>query len=141
VILSGRRVNDNMGMFVANKLVKLMIRKNYTISKSNVLVLGITFKEDCPDIRNSKVIDIIRELEQFNINVDVYDPHADKQEVVEEYGVNLIDSLQNTYDGIILAVSHQEFLTLEMDKLKSSHSSIIFDTKSFLSRSIVDARL
>jgi UDP-N-acetyl-D-galactosamine dehydrogenase len=130
-----------MGMFVANKLVKLMIRKNYTISKSNVLVLGITFKEDCPDIRNSKVIDIIRELEQFNINVDVYDPHADKQEVVEEYGVNLIDSLQNTYDGIILAVSHQEFLTLEMDKLKSSHSSIIFDTKSFLSRSIVDARL
>ena len=141
MILSGRRVNDNMGMFVANKLVKLMIRKNYTISKSNVLVLGITFKEDCPDIRNSKVIDIIRELEQFNINVDVYDPHADKQEVVEEYGVNLIDSLQNTYDGIILAVSHQEFLTLEMDKLKSSHSSIIFDTKSFLSRSIVDARL
>jgi UDP-N-acetyl-D-galactosamine dehydrogenase len=141
VILSGRRVNDNMGIFVANKLVKLMISKNHTISKSKVLVLGITFKENCPDIRNSKVIDIVRELEQFNINVDVFDPHADKLEVAEEYGVNLIDSLENTYEGIILAVSHQEFLKLEMDKLKSSHSSIIFDTKSFLSRSIVDARL
>jgi UDP-N-acetyl-D-galactosamine dehydrogenase len=141
VILSGRRVNDNMGMFVANKLVKLMIGKNFTIAKSNVLVLGITFKEDCPDIRNSKVIDIIKELEQFNIIVDVYDPHADKHEVAEEYGVKLIDYIENTYDGIILAVSHQEFSKLEMDKLKSSHSSIIFDTKSFLSRSIVDARL
>jgi UDP-N-acetyl-D-galactosamine dehydrogenase len=141
VILSGRRVNDNMGMFVANKLVKLMIAKNYVISKSKVLVLGITFKEDCPDIRNSKVIDIIKELEQFNINVDVYDPYANKHEVSKEYGVNLIDSLQNSYDGIILAVSHKEFRTLEIDKLKSSDSSIIFDTKAFLSRSIVDARL
>jgi UDP-N-acetyl-D-galactosamine dehydrogenase len=141
VILSGRRVNDNMGTFVANKLVKLMISKNFTISKSNVLVLGITFKENCPDIRNSKVIDIIKELEQFNISVDVYDPHADKHEVAKEYGVNLIDSLQNTYEGIVLAVSHQEFLTFEMDKLKSSDSSVIFDTKAFLSRSIVNARL
>jgi UDP-N-acetyl-D-galactosamine dehydrogenase len=141
VILSGRRVNDNMGTFVANKLVKLMISKNFTISKSNVLVLGITFKENCPDIRNSKVIDIIKELEQFNINVDVYDPHADNQEVAKEYGVNLIDSLQNTYEGIVLAVSHQEFLTFEMDKLKSSDSTVIFDTKAFLSRSIVNARL
>jgi UDP-N-acetyl-D-galactosamine dehydrogenase len=105
------------------------------------LVLGITFKEDCPDIRNSKVIDIIKELEQFNINVDVYDPYANKHEVSKEYGVNLIDSLQNSYDGIILAVSHKEFRTLEIDKLKSSDSSIIFDTKAFLSRSIVDARL
>ena len=141
VILSGRRVNDNMGIFVANKLVKLLIAKGLVVSKSNVLVLGITFKEDCPDIRNSKVIDIIKELEQFKINIDVYDPHANKQEVSEEYGVNLIDSLQNTYEGIILAVSHQEFKTLEMDKLKSSEASIIFDTKSFLERSIVDARL
>jgi UDP-N-acetyl-D-galactosamine dehydrogenase len=141
VILSGRRVNDNMGIFVANKLVKLMISKDYVLSKSNVLILGITFKENCPDIRNSKVIDIIRELEQFNMNVDVYDPHADEHEVAEEYGVSLIDSLEKAYEGIILAVSHQEFLKLKMDELKSSHSSIIFDTKSFLPRSIVDARL
>ena len=141
VILSGRRVNDNMGMFVANKLVKLLIAKNHVISKSNVLVLGITFKEDCPDIRNSKVIDIVKELQQFNINVDVFDPHADKHEVGEEYGIKLIESIENTYDGIILAVSHQVFLGLELDKLKSSNSSVIFDTKSFLDRSLIDARL
>lgn len=141
VILSGRRVNDNMGIFVANKLVKLLIAKNHVISKSKVLVLGITFKEDCPDIRNSKVIDIVNELQQFNINVEVFDPHADKKEVGEEYGIKLIDSLENTYDGIILAVSHQVFLGLELDKLKSSNSSVIFDTKSFLDRSLIDARL
>jgi UDP-N-acetyl-D-galactosamine dehydrogenase len=141
VILSGRRVNDNMGMFVANKLVKLMISKNHLISKSRVLVLGITFKEDCPDIRNSKVISIVRELQQFNINVDVFDPHADKEEVEEEYGIKLIDSLQNTYDGIILAVSHRDFLNIELDKLKSSNSTVIFDTKAFLNRSLIDSRL
>ena len=141
VILSGRRVNDNMGMFVANKLVKLLIAKNHVISKSNVLVLGITFKEDCPDIRNSKVIDIIKELQQFNINVDVFDPHADQHEVEEEYGLTLIDKINKTYDGIILAVSHEEFLGLELDQLKSSNSSVIFDTKAFLDREMVDARL
>lgn len=141
VILSGRRVNDNMGMFVANKLVKLLIAKNYVISKSRVLVLGITFKEDCPDIRNSKVIDIVKELEQFKINVDVFDPHADKHEVEEEYGIKLLDGIYKTYDGIVLAVSHQEFLKIELEKLKSHSTSVIFDTKAFLDRSLIDARL
>lgn len=141
VILSGRRVNDNMGMFVANKLVKLLIANNHMISKSKVLVLGITFKEDCPDIRNSKVIDIVRELQQFNIEVDVFDPHADRHEVFEEYGLKLIDENKNTYDGIILAVSHKEFLKLDLNSLKSSSSSVIFDTKAFLDRSIIDSRL
>jgi len=141
VILSGRRVNDYMAMFVANKLVKLLIAKNHVISKANVLVLGITFKEDCPDIRNSKVIDIIKDLEQFNIQVDVFDPHADKHEVAEEYGLTLIDSVQNKYEGIILAVAHKEFLELNLDELKSSNSSVIFDTKSFLDRCKIDARL
>jgi UDP-N-acetyl-D-galactosamine dehydrogenase len=141
VILSGRRVNDNMGMFVANKLVKLLIAKNQVIAKSKILVLGITFKEDCPDIRNSKVIDIVRELEQFNVNVDVFDPHADKHEVEMEYGITLIDKINKSYDGIILAVSHREFLGLELNKLKSSNSSVIFDTKSFLDRDLVDSRL
>jgi len=141
VILSGRRVNDNMGTFVANKLVKLLIAKNHVISKTNVLVLGITFKEDCPDIRNSKVIDIVNELQQFNINVDVFDPHANEHEVVEEYGITLINEINKTYDGIILAVSHKEFLRLELEHLKSSNSSVIFDTKAFLNRSLIDARL
>jgi UDP-N-acetyl-D-galactosamine dehydrogenase len=111
------------------------------IAKSKVLVLGITFKEDCPDIRNSKVIDIVSELQQFNIIVDVFDPHANEHEVVEEYGITLIDKINKTYDGIILAVSHKEFLELELDQLKSSNSSIIFDTKAFLNRSLIDARL
>jgi UDP-N-acetyl-D-galactosamine dehydrogenase len=141
VILSGRRVNDNMGIFVANKLVKLLIDREQVISKSSVLVLGITFKEDCPDIRNSKVIDIIKELQQFNINVDVFDPHADKHEVSKEYGVTLIDNLNKTYSGIILAVSHKEFLKLNLNQLKSSNSSVIFDTKAFLEREKIDARL
>jgi UDP-N-acetyl-D-galactosamine dehydrogenase len=126
---------------VANKLIKLLIAKNHVISKSKVLVLGITFKEDCPDIRNSKVIDIVNELQQFNINVDVYDPYANKHEVLEEYGITLIDKINKTYDGIILAVSHKEFLGLELDELKSSNSSVMFDTKAFLNRSLIDARL
>ncbi|MBM3453649.1 MAG: nucleotide sugar dehydrogenase [Bacteroidetes bacterium] len=141
VILSGRRVNDNIGIFVANKLVKLLISKNHVISNSNVLVLGITFKEDCPDIRNSKVIDIVRELQQFNINVDVFDPHADKHDVSEEYQINLIDSIENTYEGVILAVSHREFKKIDLNSLKSTGSSVIFDTKAFLDRSLVDSRL
>ena len=141
VILSGRRVNDTMGMFVANKLVKLLIAKNHVISKSKVLVLGITFKEDCPDIRNSKVIDIVRELQQFNITVEVFDPHADKHDVTEEYGIKLMDRISGSYDGIVLAVSHKEFLELDLEQLKSSSSSVIFDTKAFLDRSLIDARL
>ena len=141
VILSGRRVNDNMGMFVANKLVKLLISKNHVISNSKSLILGITFKEDCPDIRNSKVIDIFRELQQFNMNVDVYDPHADKHEVKEEYGIDLVESISDKYDAIILAVSHKKFLELDLRAICASSNSIIYDIKSFLERSLVDARL
>ncbi len=140
VILSGRRVNDNMGMFVANKLVKLLIAKDHVISKSKVLVLGITFKEDCPDIRNSKVIDIVKELEQFNINVDVFDPYANKNEVLAEYGVKMLDKIEITYDGIILAVAHKEFNKIEFNNI-SNYRSVIFDVKSFLDRNLVDARL
>ena len=141
VILSGRRVNDNMGIFVANKLVKLLISKKHVISNSKSLILGITFKEDCPDIRNSKVIDIYRELQQFNMNVDVYDPHADKHEVKEEYGVDLVETISGKYDAIILAVSHKEFLELDIRSICANSDSIIYDIKSFLDRSIVDARL
>jgi UDP-N-acetyl-D-galactosamine dehydrogenase len=141
VILSGRRVNDMMGMFVANKVVKLMIKKGYKINLSRALILGITFKEDCPDIRNSKVIDIHRELIQFGMQVDVYDPHAEKHEVEEEYGIQLIENISTQYEAIILAVSHKEFLALDFKALCADSSSVIFDTKSFLDRSLVDARL
>ena len=141
VILSGRRVNDNMGMFVANKVVKILIKKGHKINQVKALILGITFKEDCPDIRNSKVIDIYKELLQFGINVDVFDPHAGKHEVKEEYGIDLIFELSDKYDAIILAVSHNEFLTLDYKQLSKSEDAVLFDTKSFLDRSIVDARL
>ncbi len=141
VILSGRRVNDNMGIFVANKVVKLLIQKGHKINNLSALILGITFKENCPDIRNSKVIDIFRELQQFNINVDIYDPHAHNLEVQKEYGIQLVGELSKSYDAIILAVSHNEFLSLNFRKLRSSTNSIIFDTKSFLSRDLIDSRL
>ncbi|MFV0237006.1 MAG: nucleotide sugar dehydrogenase [Flavobacteriales bacterium] len=141
VILSGRRVNDNMGMFVANKVVKLLIQKGHTIKGSKSLILGITFKENCPDIRNTKVVDIYHELEQFGVNVDIYDPWANKQEVKEEYGIDLLEKLKgNEYASIIIAVSHKEFLKLDIDQLKKE-KGVVFDTKSFLDRDQVDGRL
>ena len=141
VILSGRRVNDMMGMFVANKVVKLLIKKEHKVNASRALILGVTFKEDCPDIRNSKVIDIYTELLQYGMNVDVYDPHADAHEVSEEYKINLIANIGSEYDAVILAVSHKEFLNIDYKKIIKNSNSVIFDTKSFLDRKIVDARL
>jgi UDP-N-acetyl-D-galactosamine dehydrogenase len=141
VILSGRRVNDMMGMFVANKVVKLMIKKEHKVNASKALILGVTFKEDCPDIRNSKVIDIYNELLQYGMNVEVYDPHADHHEVSEEYNINLIGEVGSEYDAVILAVSHKEFLNIDYKKIVKNSNSVIFDTKSFLDRKIVDARL
>ncbi len=141
VILSGRRVNDYMGNFVASKLIKTLISRNLKVSASRILILGITFKENCPDIRNSKVIDIVSELIQFNTIVDVYDPHADKVEVENEYGIKLIDKINLKYDAIILAVSHIEFKKLIITDLKIRNDSIIFDIKAFLDRGIVDIRL
>lgn len=141
VILSGRRVNDNMGMFVANKVIKLMIKKGHKIHGAKALILGITFKENCPDIRNSRVIDIHKELEQFGLQVDVYDPHANKTEVYHEYKINLVGDISKQYDAVILAVSHDEFLEIDFKALRNGHDAIIFDTKSFLDRTLVDARL
>jgi UDP-N-acetyl-D-galactosamine dehydrogenase len=141
VILSGRRVNDMMGMFVANKVVKLLIKKEHKVNASKALILGVTFKENCPDIRNSKVIDIYNELQQYGINVDVYDPYADINEVEEEYKIKLITKISETYDAIILAVSHDEFLKINLKNIIKGKNSVIFDIKSFLDRQLVDARL
>lgn len=141
VILSGRRVNDNMGMFVANKMIKLMIHKGHKIQGARALILGVTFKENCTDIRNSRVIDIFKELQQFGLEVDVYDPHADAEEVKNEYQIDLISEIDKRYDAIVLAVSHQEFLNLNFSKLRKDEQSVIFDTKAFLDRNIIDARL
>jgi UDP-N-acetyl-D-galactosamine dehydrogenase len=140
VILSGRRVNDNMGLFVANKLVKLLIQKGKKIGGAKTLMLGITFKENCPDIRNSRVVDIYRELSDFGMEVDVYDPWADKAEVKKEHGIDLVTDLGAKYDAIVLTVAHQEFLNLPYASLKAENG-IIFDIKSVLDRTLVDARL
>lgn len=141
VILSGRRVNDNMGSFVAAKLVKLMIQQGIQVAGSKILILGITFKENCPDIRNSRVIDIYQELKDYGVQPHVYDPHAHNEEVLEEYGIKLLSEINQTYDGIVLAVAHDEFLQMNISSLKSSPNSIVFDTKSVLPRHEVNGRL
>jgi UDP-N-acetyl-D-galactosamine dehydrogenase len=141
VILSGRKVNDNMGMFVANKVIKLLIKKGHKIDGARALILGITFKENCPDIRNSRVIDIYRELVAFGLKVDVYDPHALPAVVEHEYSIQLKGTLEERYDAIVLAVAHTEFKVLDLQALKNGKDAVVFDTKAFLDRKEVDARL
>ena len=142
VILSGRRVNDNMGMFVANKVIKLMIEKGIIIKGAKSLILGFTFKENCPDIRNTRVIDIYRELSLYGLHVDIHDPLANKEEVKNQYDVILNNDINILdYDSIIIAVAHNEFRTLDFKFLKSKGNTIIFDTKGFLNKELVDGRL
>ena len=140
VILSGRRINDAMGAHVANKVAKLMIDKDLTIKGSKALMLGITFKENCPDIRNSKAIDVHSELSEFGLHVDVYDPWANSEEVKKEYGIDLITELDSQYSSIVLTVAHNEFKTLDINSLRAS-KSVVFDIKSFFDESLIDARL
>ncbi|MCZ4224344.1 nucleotide sugar dehydrogenase [Pedobacter rhodius] len=141
VILSGRRVNDNMGMFVANKVLKMMVAHDKAIKNAKVLILGFAFKENCPDVRNTRVIDIYKELKSFSIAVDIYDPWADSSIVKAEYNIPLLDKVPSTaYDAVILAVAHQKFLDLDFAAFKLN-GAIIFDTKSFIDRNVVDARL
>ena len=133
IILAGRRLNDGMGRYVATQLIKMMVKKGHRITDTNILVLGITFKENCPDIRNSKVVDIIRQLQDFNCNFDVYDPLADPVEVKAEYGIDLItrqNDLKSHYQGIMVAVAHDEFKNLDLGKLKSPQG-VLFDVKNF----------
>lgn len=129
IILAGRRINDNMGKYAANRVVKLMIKHDKKINKAKVLILGITFKENCPDIRNSRVIDVVKELKEFGCNVGVYDPWADKNEVLREYNLNLIENLNlNNYDAVVLAVAHDEFKNLDFSNL----NAVTFDIKGIL---------
>ncbi len=140
VILSGRRINDNMGVYIANEVIKLMACNKLPIYNGKVLILGLTFKENCPDIRNSKVVDVIKELSGFGVQVDVYDPHANAEEVMHEYSLKLTTNLNKRYHAIVLAVSHQEFSTIEFANLKEENA-IIYDIKGFLDKSIITARL
>jgi UDP-N-acetyl-D-galactosamine dehydrogenase len=140
VILAGRRINDNMGTHIASRVIKLMTQHDLPIKNSKILVLGITFKENCPDIRNSRAIDVIRELQSFGADVEVYDPHASNDDVKHEYGVSLIDRLDKKYAAIVLAVSHQEFKQIDWALIRNDHT-IVYDVKGFLDRSQISARL
>lgn len=142
VILSGRHVNNSIAPFIANKVLKLMIHKGQTIKGTNVLILGVTFKENCPDIRNTKVIDIYREMCEFGTNVDIYDPWASATEVEEEYGVKIMSELDTNkkYDAVLLAVAHDEFKSFDFESHYKA-GAVIFDTKAVVDRRWVDGRL
>ena len=143
IILAGRRMNDGMGNYVAQEVIKLMIQKDAKVKNGKVLVLGITFKENCPDIRNSKVIDVISEFEKFNLNVEVFDPWANASEVKKEFGISLItetSKLKDNYDAIVLAVAHKEFSDFNLDK-HTAEKAVVFDVKSFFPKEKTDGRL
>ncbi len=140
VILSGRRINDQMGVFVAGKLVKLMIKKGHTIAGARVLLLGITFKENCPDIRNSRVLDVHRELTEFGVSVDVVDPWANADEVQQESGIQLVAEPVGQYAGVVLAVAHEQFRVMNSTTWRTPET-VVFDVKGVWNRADVDSRL
>lgn len=144
VISSGRRVNDSMGAFVADKVVKLLIGHDFKVKQARVLVLGMTFKENCPDIRNTKVVDVVNELREFQCDVQVYDPWASAEEVRREYGVELLPDLSaavGQYDAVVLAVAHRQFLEMDIRRLLSGPEAVVYDIKGKLPKSIITARL
>ncbi|MDT0295749.1 nucleotide sugar dehydrogenase [Mesonia ostreae] len=143
IILAGRRMNDGMGDYVAQEVIKLMVKKEATIKNGKALVLGVTFKENCPDVRNTKAIDVISSLKEYNLKVDVYDPWANAKEVKSIFDLDLIQDAKNlkeAYDTIVLCVSHKEFLSLDFDQL-SKKETVVFDVKSFLPKERIDGRL
>jgi len=142
IILAGRRMNDSMGKYVASEVVKIMIQNEIPVKNSKVLMLGITFKENCPDIRNTKATDIYRELTSYGIDVDIYDPWASPEEVLHEYGLTITKQLKESveYSAVILAVAHDEFLKIDLQAFKT-RGAIIYDVKGILSRKLVHARL
>lgn len=144
IILAGRRLNDSMGEYVVTQLVKTMIKKRIQVEGAKVLVLGLSFKENCPDVRNTKVIDIVHELEEYNIDVDVYDPWVDKAEAEREYNVTPISKpAMNNYDGIILAVAHNEFVELGVEQIRAfgKNEHVLYDLKYVFTKEDTDIRL
>ena len=142
IILAGRRLNDEMGKYVAVQTVKLMLNKEIKIKDSNALILGFTFKENCPDVRNTKVIDIVNELNTYGVNVSIVDPHVDTKEVFGIYNINLSNTihLEKKYDAIILAVGHDQFKTIELSQYLKE-TNVVFDVKGILDEKLIDGRL
>ena len=142
IILAGRRLNDSMGKHVATEVVKLMMRKDLKVIDSKVLILGFTFKEDCPDVRNTRVIDIYNELKSFDVQVDVHDPWVNFNEVKHEYGIEVLTQIseESQYSAVVLAVAHKKFRGLSIRNLVRD-PGVIYDVKGILPKSLVDARL
>lgn len=144
IILAGRRLNDSIGIYVADETIKMLIRKQINVAAAKILIMGITFKENCPDVRNTKVIDIIAEFQRYHLDVTILDPWADKDSVSHEYGLKIINHIDESshqkFEGIIVAVGHQEFFDMDILNLKSS-KGIIFDVKGILPKNIIDRRL
>ncbi len=144
MILAGRRINDNMGLYVATEIVKLMVKKRIHVAESRILVMGLTFKENCPDLRNTRVIDIIRELQSYGASLCVYDPWADQEEAQQTYSIILLQTKPTErYDAVVLAVAHQEFCEMPRDTIKSfvKITAVIYDVKSVWPKDLVDGRL
>ena len=144
MILAGRRLNDHMGAYVANTVIKKMVQKGIDTSQSNILILGLSFKENCPDLRNTKVVDIINEFKEYGIKVDVHDPWVNPDEATAEYDVNLVEDPQpGNYDAIVLAVAHKQFVDLTFDHFRSlgKEKVVIYDVKGLLPRNLVDGSL
>jgi UDP-N-acetyl-D-galactosamine dehydrogenase len=144
VILAGRRINDSMGKYVANQVVKLMVQRGIPVANSNILIMGLTFKENCPDLRNTRVVDIVDELNSYNAKVDIYDPWVDHEEAKQEYGIHIIDQLDGEkYDAIILAVPHKQFAEMGVEKIRKSarKEHVLYDIKHLLPKELVDGRL
>jgi len=144
VILAGRRINDGMGEYVATQLVKKLASEKIHIDEAKILILGFTFKGDCPDVRNTKIVDIVKELKDFNMTVDVYDKWANSEDVKNEYNIDLVEKLEsNKYDGIVLAVDHSEFKTMGIKKLRAlgKQKHVLYDVKHVLTSAEADIRL
>jgi UDP-N-acetyl-D-galactosamine dehydrogenase len=144
IILAGRRINDGMGAYIAEQMLKLMTQRRIPVVDANILIMGLTFKENCPDLRNTKITDIIHEFRSYNAHVDVYDPWVNAEEAEKEYAIRPIkEPKSGQYDGIILAVAHHQFITMGAANIRAlgKPDSILFDVKGVLSADEVDARL
>ncbi len=144
IILAGRRINDGMGTYVAQEVIKLMVKNDIAVKKANILVLGFTFKENCPDVRNTRVVDIVNTLKEYDTICEIYDPWANPDEVWQDYNLetfNRYEQLTGSYDAVVLAVCHKEFLSIDYEKLKKNSSTVIYDIKGLLDKNTVHARL
>ena len=142
---AARRLNDGMGDYVANQVIKLMNKKGVMVKDANILILGFTFKENCPDIRNSRIIDIYSTLTEYTRNITIYDPWANAAEVKREYGVDIISgdlkSLEKSFDAVVLAVAHNQFKVLNVRNFLANENGVVYDVKGILDREMIDGRL